>query len=98
MGGEVATIAGSGAVFVLGLAVRLMSRRGSTGLGEILLELARGRAAAASERERRATTVEILDRLPHGGRVDEVDENGRQRTYEVTPARKRPRRNGGGGR
>jgi hypothetical protein len=95
MGAEVATMVGSGAVFALGLAMRLMSRRGRTGLGEILLELARGRAAAASERERRATTVEILDRLPHGGRVDEVDESGRQRTYEVAPAGKRPRRKGG---
>ncbi|WP_324790410.1 hypothetical protein [Streptomyces sp. H51] len=85
----------TGAVFALGLTMRLMSRRGHTGLGEILLELARARSAAASERERRATTVEILDRLPHGGRVDEVDDSGRQRTYEVTPARARSRRKGG---
>ncbi|MFJ2007984.1 hypothetical protein [Streptomyces chartreusis] len=72
-----------------------MSRRGRPGLGEILLELAKGRAAAASERERRATTVEILDRLPHGGRVDEVDENGRQRTYAVVPVSKRTHGKGG---
>lgn len=55
-------------------------------------ELAWARSAATSERERRATTVEILDRLPRSGRVDEVDDRGRQRTYEVTPARARPPR------
>lgn len=48
-----------------------------------------------SERERRATAVEIMERLPHGGRVDEVDESGRQRTYKVEPSRKRPQRSGG---
>jgi hypothetical protein len=95
MGGEVATLIGSGAVIALGLTTRLMSRRGRPGMWEILLELAKGRAAAASERERRATTVEILDRLPHGGRVDEVDESGRQRTYEVAPASKRTHGKGG---
>ena len=95
MGGEVATMIGSGVLLALGLTTRLMSRRGRPGLWEILLELAKGRAAAASERERRATTVEILDRLPHGGRIDEVDESGRQRTYEVEPVLKRPHAKGG---
>ena len=95
MGAEVATMVGSSAVFALGLAMRLMVRRRGTGVGEILLELARGRAAAMSERERRLTTVEILNRLPHGGRVDEVDENGRQRSYQVAPVPQRPGRNGG---
>ncbi|MFD4610024.1 hypothetical protein ACFWOT_18375 [Streptomyces sp. NPDC058440] len=95
MGGEVATVIGSGGVIALGLIIRLMSRRGRPGLGEVLLELAKGRAAAVSERERRATTMEILDRLPHGGRVDEVDESGRQRTYEVAPALRRQHGKGG---
>lgn len=95
MGGEVATMIGSGGMLALGLTIRLLSRRGRPGLGEILLELAKGRAAAASERERRATTVEILDRLPHGGRVDELDGSGRQRTYEVVPASTRTHGKGG---
>jgi hypothetical protein len=95
MGGEVATMIGSGAVLALGLTMRLMSRRGRPGLWEVLLELAKGRTAAVSEKERRTTTVEILDRLPRGGRVDEVDESGRQRTYEVVPAFRQPPRKGG---
>jgi len=95
MGAEVVTVIGSGAVLVLGLTTRLMSGRGRPGLWEILLELAKGRTAAASERERRATMVEILDRLPQGGRVDEVDESGRQRSYEIAPALKRLHGNGG---
>ena len=62
---------------------------------EILLELAKGRTAAVAERERRATTVEVLDRLLHGGRVDEIDDGGHQRTYQVAPARKRREARGG---
>jgi hypothetical protein len=95
MSGEAATMIGSGLVFALGLAIRLMtSQRGRPGLWDILLELAKGRAAAVSEREHRATTVEILQRLPQGGRIDEMDENGRQRVYEVAPPAKRRRSRG----
>lgn len=94
MGGEAATMVGTGAVLALGLAARLMSWRRRPGLGEILLELARGRTAAVSERERRTTTMEILERLPNGGRVDEIDDDGHQRTYKVAPAVNTHRRKG----
>ncbi|MFF4427438.1 hypothetical protein ACFY04_43200 [Streptomyces sp. NPDC001549] len=89
MGTEIAAIVGSGVLAVLGLLLR--SRPGRTGLWEVLGELARGRTAAATERERRATVLEVLDRLPTGGRLVEVDERGCRRTVEVHPqARRRP--------
>lgn len=87
---------GSGLVLLVGLTMRLASQRGRPGLWEVLLELAKGRTTAASERERRATAVEVLERLPDGGRMYEVDERGRQRTYEVALATKRSADVGGG--
>ncbi|MFJ4713485.1 hypothetical protein [Streptomyces sp. NPDC088785] len=90
MYGGAATMVGSGLVLLVGLAMRLPSRRGHPGLWDVLLELAKGRATAASERERRATAVEVLERLPDGGRMHEVDERGRRRTYEVALATKGP--------
>lgn len=71
---------------LLGLGVRLVQRKGP-GLGEVLQELARGRTAAAVERERRATTVEVLDRLSAGGRIEVTDERGRRAVYKVASPR-----------
>ncbi|WP_206503212.1 hypothetical protein [Streptomyces chrestomyceticus] len=70
------------AIGVLGVLLR--SRRGRSNLWDVLHELARGRASAAAERERRETLVEMLDRLPAGGgRVEDYDARGGGRTTVI---------------
>ena len=83
MGAGLAAITGTGALTIIGLLLR--SRAGSAGLWEVLGELARGRTAAMAERERRATMVEVLDRLTEGGRLVEIDERGKRHSLEVRP-------------
>jgi len=84
MGAGMAAITGTGLLTLIGLLVR--SRPGRIGLWEVLGELARGRTVAAAERERRATMVEVLNRLPPGGRIVELDERGCRRSVELAPA------------
>ncbi|MEU6676654.1 hypothetical protein [Streptomyces sp. NPDC046925] len=81
------TVAVAGPIAIMGLSVliRLGRGRGRIGPWEVLRELARGRSAAAAERECRATAVEVLDRLAAGGSLDMVDDRGHRRTFRVSP-------------
>ncbi|MFE0173341.1 hypothetical protein ACFWZ2_13565 [Streptomyces sp. NPDC059002] len=81
---DVVAVAGPITVVVLTMLIRLWRGHGRIGPWEVLRELARGRSAAAAERECRATAVEVLDRLPAGGRLDMVDGRGHRRTYHVS--------------
>lgn len=90
-----AVVVGPSAALALGLAARLIIRCKSAGLSEVLLEFVRGRMAAAAERERRATMVEVLERLHNGGRLEETDASGRQRAIVVTAVPLRRQGNGG---
>jgi hypothetical protein len=80
---EIVALAGPVTLMVLALVSRLGTGHGRIGVWEVLREVARGRSAAAAEREWRATTVEVLDRLPAGGGLDMVDDRGHRRTYRV---------------
>jgi hypothetical protein len=80
---EIVTLAGPVTLVVLTLVGRLKAAQGRIGVWEVLREVARGRSAAVAEREWRATTVEVLDRLPAGGGLDMVDDRGHRRTYRV---------------
>lgn len=55
----------------------LFAGAGAGGLWGVLRLLIRGRNAVALERERRATTVATLERLPPGARIIEHDGSGR---------------------
>ncbi|MFI1285193.1 hypothetical protein ACH4U5_31300 [Streptomyces sp. NPDC020858] len=67
------------AIPVLGLAgVILRSRRGGSGLWDVLHELARGRVKAGLERERRATLAVLLEQLPRVGLRVEDTAQGRR--------------------
>ncbi|MFG2209513.1 hypothetical protein [Streptomyces sp. NPDC048638] len=84
---DIVAVAGPVTIMVLTTLTSLMGlRRGRGRIGpwEVLREMARGRSAAAAERECRATAVEVLDRLPAGGRLDMVDDRGHRRTYHVS--------------
>lgn len=85
MSGAVVPAMLPGGIAVLGLLLRWGRRRDRLGPWDVLQELARGRCAVTAERERRATVVQMLDRMDAGGRVDEVDEHGRRRTFQVRP-------------
>jgi hypothetical protein len=81
-------VAASTAAIMLGAAARVAWRRGRssrTGPWDVLLELARGRTAVRAEQERRETIADVVERLPQGGRVVEVDRQGQRRSYEVSP-------------
>ncbi|MGO4459404.1 hypothetical protein AB4039_19215 [Streptomyces sp. M-16] len=68
-----------GVPVLLGLAgLILRSRRGSSNLWDVLHELARGRVKAGLERERRATLVVMLERLPGAGLRVEDTAQGRR--------------------
>jgi hypothetical protein len=79
----IAALVGPVVLAVFALAGRLRARHGRIGPWEVLREVARGRSAAAAEREWRTTAVEVLERLPAGGGLDMVDDRGHRRTYRV---------------
>ncbi|MFD4476701.1 hypothetical protein ACFWPU_11395 [Streptomyces sp. NPDC058471] len=82
---DIVAVVGPITIVVLTMLIRLRRGHGRIGPWEVLRELARGRSATAAERECRATAVEVLDRLPGGGRLDMVDDRGHRRTYHVSP-------------
>ncbi|WP_327737568.1 hypothetical protein OG749_31435 [Streptomyces nojiriensis] len=81
---DIVAVAGPVTIMVLTMLIRLRKGHGRIGPWEVLRVLACGRSAAAAEREYRATAVEVLDRLPAGGRLDMVDDRGHRRTYHVS--------------
>ena len=94
MGGAVVPAMAPGVIALVGVLLRIGVRRGRSGPWEVLHELARGRRETAAERERRDTIVQVLELLDAGGRFDEVDEQGRHRTYEVRPSARGTTRRG----
>lgn len=74
-----------GVPLVLGLAgLVLRSRTGSSTFWDVLHELARGRSKAGLERERRATLVVMLERLPGVGLWVEDTAQGRRTVVDGT--------------
>ncbi|GGP77980.1 hypothetical protein GCM10010278_65430 [Streptomyces melanogenes] len=73
---------------VAGLILR--SRAGSSNLWDVLHELARGRVNASMERERRATLVVMLERLPDSGLRVEDTEQGRRTVVPGERVGRRP--------
>ena len=59
------------------LGLLLTASAGAGGLWGVLRLVIRGRNAVALERERRATTIATLERLPPGARIMERDAYGR---------------------
>ncbi|MFD9338302.1 hypothetical protein ACFWBF_28455 [Streptomyces sp. NPDC060028] len=82
-----------GGPLLIGLAgIILRSRRGSSGFWDVLHELARGRVKAGLERERRATLVVMLERLPEAGLRVEDTAQGRRTVITGDLTENSPRR------
>ncbi|MBW5481148.1 hypothetical protein [Streptomyces bambusae] len=75
---------------LIGLILR--SRKGRTGLWDVLHELAQGRVKAGLERERRATLVVMLEQLPKAGLRVEDTVQGRRTVIAGDLTENSPRR------
>lgn len=61
----------------------LVAGAGAGGIWGLLRLIVRGRNAVALEREHRATTIAILQRLPPGARIIEQDGPGRTQMIDL---------------